>query len=648
MKTFTIFSFLLLFTHFAFSQQSKIDSLFQVLNSSQAKKITYNDLMFIQKNYEKTNKKIRIAFSYELLNRKDLFENDTQKAITYLTVAENLRYFGDDIPRSKILYEQCIGIFSKAKNLSKKAEAIVKLGTYYQNIDEDSIAIKLYSESLQIAESIKDTAGILRPYRGFVFLFTKMGLYSKAIEYGLEGIRRSEIYHDKLAGAFISNNLGNAFLQKGDYDKAIFYYKKALAVNKDAENIIRNSSNIGNAYLFLNKIDSAAKYLDKAEILLPQTEVPRVHLFAYSYIAKLRNSQKKYQEAVNYGNKAIFYAKKYQLESISEVAYESLVVAFKNLKMPDSALVALENYWKIKQRFLETSRNKTVSQVEQQFQQYKKENEIAILKKDQEISSTEKNAAIIVAILLALLAALFYNRFRLRKKASEILTLKNKEIEQQKTLIQVSLSEKETLLREIHHRVKNNLQIISSLLNFQSSTISDENILSSIKDGQTRIQAMSLIHHNLYQSENINEVNIEQYLKELVGYLISMYRENARNVEIKVTAPNLFYEIDTAIPLGLIVNELASNAFKYAFLQGNGRFFIEIIKKDLGENLLIVKDNGAGLPQDFDLNKSTSLGLKLVRILSDQLGGNVNYKTENGAVFEISFKDSKVFHEENL
>ncbi len=642
-----ILTFLTVFVVFqSFSQSTKFDSLYSVLNSTKRLSLTYNDLMAVQENYRSIDKEKRIILSNEFLNRKDLLNTDAKKANAIFNVAENFRFFGDDIPKSKLLLDQSVELFIKTKNRSKEAEAYAKLGTYYQNIDEDSTAIKFYSKSLQIAESIKDTAGILRPYRGFVFLFTKIGLYEKAIEYGNEGIRRSEQFGDMISLAFISNNTGNAYLQNQEYEKAVLYYKKALSINKDAENIIRNCSNIGNAYLFLNKSDSAAKYLDRAEELLPQVDVPRVFIFANSYIAKLRNVQNKPSDAIKYGLNAINSAKKYQLESIADVAYQSLVESYKKINKPDSALWALEKYWQIKQRFLETSRNKTVSQVEQQFQQYKKENEIAILKKDQEISNTVKYSAILVAILLALLAALFYNRFRLRKKVSETLEVKNTEIEKQKALIQSSLSEKETLLREIHHRVKNNLQIISSLLNFQSGTITDETVLSSMKDGQNRIQAMSLIHHNLYQSENINEVNIEQYLRELVGYLVSMYRENARNVEIKITATNLCYEIDTAIPLGLIVNELASNAFKYAFSKGNGQFFIEIIKKGNGESLLTVKDNGDGLLVDLDIAKSNSLGLRLVRILSEQLGGNVNYKTKNGAVFEILFKDSKVFHNE--
>ena len=343
--------------------------------------------------------------------------------------------------------------------------------------------------------------------------------------------------------------------------------------------------------------------------------------------------------------------KKTQLEGISDEAYSSLVSSYKGLKMPDSALVALENYWKIKERFLETSRNKTVSQVEQQFQNYKKikeieiqNAEIALLKKDNTLSETRTKGAIILAILLGILAVLFYNRFRLKKKSSEALTFKNIEIEKQNDLIQVSLSEKETLLREIHHRVKNNLQIISSLLNIQSDNIDDPTLLSNIREGQNRVQAMSLIHQNLYQSEHLSNVDIENYLKELVVYLSEMFEKEGKKIEVEVNANHIEFDIDTAIPLGLIVNELVSNAYKYAFEnQENGKIKIDIMALNDIEYELNVNDDGKGLPTDFDPSKSKSLGLKLVKILSKQLRGKFSSSSDKGANFRVLFKDIRAF-----
>jgi two-component system, sensor histidine kinase PdtaS len=215
-------------------------------------------------------------------------------------------------------------------------------------------------------------------------------------------------------------------------------------------------------------------------------------------------------------------------------------------------------------------------------------------------------------------------------------------IETQNLQIQDSLTEKETLLREIHHRVKNNLQIISSLLNIQSETITDKNVLSSIQEGQSRVQAMSLIHQNLYQSEHINNVDIENYLKELVDYLSQMFDAGAKKIEVNIDAAHLQFDIDTAIPLGLIVNELVSNAYKYAFESRSGGTIDIIIRSVASGFELQVNNNGNDLPEGFEIKNNKSLGLKLVTMLSRQLRGKFTFNSGNGTTsFIVLFKDSK-------
>lgn len=620
------------------------DSLYQVLNSSRVKDLSFKELINIQKSYNSLDKDLRIRFTDELLSRKDLMADNSQRAEAYYRAGYNFQFMGDDFPKAKYYLTESIRLYSILKKPSKKSEAMRALAVYHQSMDEDSIAISLFTRSQEIAEATNDTNGILRPYAGITFMYTKIGLYDKAVDYGLKGIEKAKQYKDSISLAFISNNTGNAFLKKGNYDTAIWYYKMALSINKDDENIIRNCSNIGNAYLFLNKIDSATKYLNRVEAMLPLTEVPRVLIFAYSYLAKLRNVNGQYKEAAGFASKAVALSKKYHLESISDVALEALVISYKEMRMPDSALAALEDYWAVKQKFLETNRNRVVAAIEQQFQQYKKDNEIVLLKKDKVLNKTQRNGAFIVAALLAVAAFLFYNRFRLKKKTSDALAVKNEEIEKQKEQIQASLGEKETLLREIHHRVKNNLQIISSLLNIQSSHIQDENVLSSIQEGQSRVQAMSLIHQNLYQSEHLNNVDIQNYLQQLVAYLSDMFAGQSKNIQVNVEAPGINFDIDTAIPLGLIINELVSNAYKYAFEKhGSGRISISIKPKSGADFELEIRDDGKGISEDINPDKSNSLGLKLVKILSRQLRGTFSFKSDKGAVFLVQFKDLRAF-----
>lgn len=205
--------------------------------------------------------------------------------------------------------------------------------------------------------------------------------------------------------------------------------------------------------------------------------------------------------------------------------------------------------------------------------------------------------------------------------------------------IESSLQQKDMLLKEIHHRVKNNLQIISSLIKLQSSHVKDKEIHSLFAESQNRIKTMALIHEKLYRSKDISVIEFYDYIKNLVDSLYASYGISPDRVKAKIEFRSIYLDIDTAIPCGLIINELVSNCLKYAFpnlMKGN--IFIDLTEQNDIEYKMIIKDNGAGIPENIDFNNSASLGLKLVKILSEQLGGNVELIRENGTEFRILFK----------
>jgi len=205
--------------------------------------------------------------------------------------------------------------------------------------------------------------------------------------------------------------------------------------------------------------------------------------------------------------------------------------------------------------------------------------------------------------------------------------------------IKTSLDEKEILLKEIHHRVKNNLQVISSLLDLQSLHVEDERAMEMFRDSQNRIESMGLIHERLYQSEDFAQIDFDEYIHELVVHLSHSYSVPSNKVTIETNVEKVALDIATAIPCGLIVNELVSNCLKYAFPASvEGR--IEVgLKPGAGENshLLYVKDDGVGFPDGFDFRRTPSLGLKLVNALVKQLGGQIDLVPRRGTEFQISF-----------
>ncbi len=205
--------------------------------------------------------------------------------------------------------------------------------------------------------------------------------------------------------------------------------------------------------------------------------------------------------------------------------------------------------------------------------------------------------------------------------------------------IESSLKQKDMLLKEIHHRVKNNLQIISSLIKLQSSHVKDKEIHSLFAESQNRIKTMALIHEKLYRSTDISVIEFYDYIKNLVDSLYASYGMSTERVRPVIEFRSIYLDIDTAIPCGLIINEVISNCLKYAFPDlRKGQITIDLEEKSESEYLLTIHDNGIGIPAEVNFANTNSLGLKLIKILSEQLGGSAELNRDKGTEFRILFK----------
>ena len=201
--------------------------------------------------------------------------------------------------------------------------------------------------------------------------------------------------------------------------------------------------------------------------------------------------------------------------------------------------------------------------------------------------------------------------------------------------VKASLREKEALLKEVHHRVKNNLQIITSLLNLQASAIEDEEISDLLRESQNRVRLMALIHEKLYQSNDLGKIDLGDYIQDLSSHLLRSYEIVSSAVSLEVEADNIFLEIDTAVPCGLIVNELVSNSLKYAFPDGEkGVIRIEV---KLADDTFCIRyrDDGIGLPEGLEMHNAKTLGLQLVSSLTEQLGGDLEIYKGTGTELKL-------------
>lgn len=276
------------------------------------------------------------------------------------------------------------------------------------------------------------------------------------------------------------------------------------------------------------------------------------------------------------------------------------------------------------------------------------ETKLAVKEKELDIQHEKEksNLYLIIMSLAGFLLAIALLAFFRSQKQAKNLKQKNGFIAQQRDAIIKREAEKELLLREVNHRVKNNFQIILSLLEIQANDIQDPKALELTHEGKSRVKSMSLIHDSLYQNDDLN-IPFDEYVKKLIAEISNMFTIDEQP-QVSIAPSTHSFDIDTAIPLGLIINELVTNAFKYGFDETKKLLSISVNQsEESGTYELKVTDNGKGISTDFDLATSKSTGLKLVQRLAKQLQGKIEYNYESGCSFLVSFKDTETRNKAN-
>lgn len=238
---------------------------------------------------------------------------------------------------------------------------------------------------------------------------------------------------------------------------------------------------------------------------------------------------------------------------------------------------------------------------------------------------------------------------RVRLRTAD-LTAVNEKLEQEvlerkraEEKIKGSLKEKEMLLKEIHHRVKNNLQVVSSMLKIQSEYSQDKKTIDMFQESQNRVRSIALIHEMLYQSKNLSEIDFSEYIQPITANLMRTYGVDPARIRLNINVQGVFMDLDRAIPCGLIINELFSNVLKHAFPEGRqGEVQIDLFQESSQEFTLLIRDNGVGLPRGMDFKNTDSLGLQLVNALVDQLGGAIVFEGQVGTTFRITFHNREI------
>lgn len=294
----------------------------------------------------------------------------------------------------------------------------------------------------------------------------------------------------------------------------------------------------------------------------------------------------------------------------------------------------LKSVYDLRENLRDMERQSLLNELSVKYESEKKDHQLEVAQFDLKSAHQRQTAYTIGILALVIIIGLIL--FTLYTKQGS-----NKQLAEKNVIISKALEDKDILLREIHHRVKNNLQMISALLYLQGKSIDDPSAQDAIRESRDRVQSMAMIHQNLYQDENLLGIEVKDYLDKLFDHLFASYniKDEAIRLNKHIDAVNL--DVDTVIPLALIVNELISNALKYAFTDDRPGQIDVLLHQDEEQLTLEVKDNGLGLASDFDPTQSGNFGFKLINILSDQLGAQWKISSDNGTRIRLTMKNDQ-------
>jgi two-component sensor histidine kinase len=567
------------------------------------------------------------------------------------------------------IFQQSNDLIIKGKLTLRKAQVLSKLGKYDEAIELTIPAEYLYTK-IGYKEGmgrVNHTKGLAYFYKGefekslsyFIAaekIYQELGLLNDVtssqqaqgavflqmgnVEMGIRVFKKAEQtalkINDQITLLYIWSNLGSAYNMLEDDDQAIFYYKNVMEASHQlnlAYLEMTSASNLGSVYWAKGKLDDAIRIENRALELNNLMGDPNTRVSILVNLASAHASKKNNTQAMAYIDEAIDLIRK-GLSTKSDKVYKVKAQILFAMGNPTEAYKWLEIHEFKKDSTAQANNKEQMTALEAQYNDLKDQQTINDLNtqqqiKDQKLALSKSNRnlflAIILAIGLVLLMAIIVliNNFYKNK----LLKRKNQQIED-------SLREKEILLMEVHHRVKNNLQMIYSILNLQTKNLSGDaaEILNESKD---RVKSISLIHEKLYKNEDILHVDVNSLLYE-ISENIRITSPHAQNTRIETDCEHIKPEMDTLIALGIMVNELVTNCFKYAFQPQSANQIRIQLKMDEAENLVLkVNDNGNGFPPDFDLNNPSSFGFKMIKTLCKKLKGEILCTNNNGAEVKI-------------
>jgi two-component system, sensor histidine kinase PdtaS len=541
---------------------------------------------------------------------------------------------------------------------------------------------------------------IVMGYDQLSYYYTYKGKLDEALFYSLEMVKMLEKSGNAVLIELPYQTIGKIYLDLGKLELSIEYLKKAGSIVSSKYESLDASAlkNITKAYIGLSMPQDALAFLMENAKQGRYDDVNSRRLIAesigncYFEMKQYNKAESFYLESLQYGKKSSYMsklisyvplsklyvvtkqygkAKPYLYELISDSNNSTVPifvqrdVHFMLFKVDSSAahfeasIRHLQQYKILNDSIFNEKRNGQLEELNLQYETDKKNKDIKLKEQNIELLTRQaqlqeadlkstrfsRNVFIGGIIVLFVMLGMMYNRYRFKQKTNRLLQLQQEDIkgnnlqlqhlndEQQKLL-----TEKEWLVKEIHHRIKNNLQMIISLLNAQSEFLDHPSALNAVKESRERMQAIALIHQKLYQPDQGTVINMDCYIRELVDYLYSSFAD-AERIHFNLEVEPIQLDVSQSVPVGLILNEAITNVFKYAFQKDEkGNVNIELHHINETDILLKIADNGQGFSKAFDIAESNSLGIQLIKLFAEQLEGNLQFNSSKGVEISLIFR----------
>jgi len=621
------------------------------------------------------------------------------EADAYYRYATAQRYIIRNYPQAIADYRQAASIYKELKNLEKEIQMVEQIAGLHADLGELDLAEGEFLTVLQRYKAIK-YAKLHYVYSWLASVSRLKGNFERGLFYALQCLESMNRTQDTLAAASFYGTIAEVYMELGKQEQSIYWFKKTL--QKWRQGKLPNYSLYYSASLVIQDLIKHHKTQEALRLIVnlikeipPVTTIQRgciAQTFAYCYddLRNYKQAENYYLEAISWYNqsgndfemaqkapkevgefylnhnefkKAGFYLRQALAFSPQKNAPSTLKdIHFMLFKVDStegnflSAISHFRQHKALNDSLFNETKSRQFAELEVRYTTAQKEQQIQRQRLELKKGETTRKGILAGAMLLLGLLGISYNQYRLKQQSNKLLEVKQMEINQKNESLQAILNEKDTLLdekqelleekewmlKEIHHRVKNNLQIITSLLHSQGVYLKDKAALSAIQESQNRVHVMALIHQKLYQSDRLATIPMAEYIEEIVDYLLVTFaRQDSVRKQIEVMPINL--DVILAVPLGLILNETVTNSLKYAFPAGQkGTIRIELLELTNQSFLLTIRDDGVGFPPDLNPNRSRTLGMSLIRGLSKQLGGKLHINQDSGVAISLLFTEEKV------